>query len=116
MEALQCSSSKKRKRGVYNSYGCEQSAKMIRRAVEHGLMNASRKFNVNESTITNMKQQYLRQQTEEGAPQNVLVKQDRGKPLLVSNQIDSDNQTYAHFQRQAGNPVVVKLLFEQPKR
>jgi len=53
------SSFKKRKRGTYNAFDSERRAKIARYAVDNGVMNAARRFTVNESTVRNLKKQFL---------------------------------------------------------
>lgn len=83
------SPSTKRKRGMYNSYDSAQRAKMARYAVDHGMAVAARHFstslqkNVNESTIRNLKKEFLRIKKKSGSEPTTLIKAERRAPLLL---------------------------------
>lgn len=83
------SPSAKRKRGMYNSYDSAQGAKMARYAVDHGVAVAAKHFskslqkNVNESTIRNLKKEFLKIKKTSGSEPTTLIKAKRRAPLLL---------------------------------
>lgn len=85
------SPSTKRKRGMYNSYDSAQRAKMARYAVDHGVAVAARHFlkslqkNVNESTIRNLKKEFLRIKKKVVQNQRRLLKLNAGHRYYWEN-------------------------------
>lgn len=95
---------------MYNSYDSAYRAKMARYAVDHGVAVAARHFskslqkNVNESTIRNMKKEFLRIRKKSGSEPTTLIKAERRAPLLLGK-YDDDVKTYVEYVRNCGGVI-----------
>ena len=88
---------------------------MARYAVDHGVAVAARHFtkslrkNVNESTIRNLKKEFLRIRNDTGSDPSTLEKAERRAPLLLGK-YEEDVKTYVSYVRNCGGVINTHLL------
>ena len=124
-------STESQKRGKYNSYTPEQRAKIGKYAAENGPSRAAKHYtavwgiHINESTARRLKTEYLKMLKKEilkekdrgdegAAPREPIVitslePKDRGRPLLLGEELDAAVQEFVNNLR-AANGVVNRLV------
>ena len=87
----------KEKRGGYKVYSPEERSKIGRYASENGTAAASKKFEINESTIRGFRSKYEKElnkaRAEKRAPSQKIIAHPRGRPLMLGS-IDGLVQDY----------------------
>ena len=101
VEMCSPSPSRKRKRQENAHYTPEQRAKVAKYAIDNGVMNAARKFEVSESTVRNFKRKLVAMAPEEMAEVKTLEIRQRGRPLLLG-QYDKEVCAYVQAIRKSG--------------
>ena len=115
-------------RGNYNSYTSVQRGEIGKYSVENGVTSAAKHFslkwnvNINESTARRLKAEYLEKLNEalkskpgESVTVDSLETKQKGRPLLLGEELDAAVQEYVSSFRIAGgvvNTVVVRAAAE----
>lgn len=115
------SASKRTIRGKYNCYTPEQRAQIGKYAAENGATNAAKRYTaawgiaINESTARRLKSEYLEklkqkfrennQSTDEPITVKALETKERGRPLLLGDELDAAVQEYVQSLRLANGVV-----------
>lgn len=103
---------RRRKRGAYIHYSDQLRAKIAKYACENGNTAAAARFSlelgskVSESSVRNMKKEYLQKLQEEPDPDNIvsLPRGSRGRPLMLGR-YDCEVADYIRSLRAAGGIV-----------